>query len=145
MQLNAKFARNPVTHINPPQPHHPVLRQIGALFDPARHASEINPAQSCRPPAARLIRKPVNTSLIIAVNPVAQSLPRHAAGPGRLFTARPIQNHRYGQNPAGPPAVCAKPGLRPQLCRAVLQPRDRYRTHARLRESKQVDRITPSS
>ena len=84
MQFDAKLSCNAVTQIDTPKPHDAVPGEIGALLDPGCNLALFDPAQAGRPAASRPVGKPLQTGLIVAVNPVALRLtvhPRRAAPP----------------------------------------------------------------
>ena len=98
VQGDAKLGRDAVTQIGTAEPHHAVAGEIGALLDPGCKLALFNPAQARWPAASRPVRKPIQTGLIIAVNPVAQRLTVHPTEPRRLLAAEAIEHHRNGQD-----------------------------------------------
>ncbi len=74
VQFDAKLGSKAVTQIDTAEPHNAVVGEIGALLNPGRNIALFDPAQAGRPTASRPVSKPLQTCLIVAVNPVAQAL-----------------------------------------------------------------------
>ncbi len=72
VQGDAKLGCNAVTQIDTAEPHNAVAGEIGALLNPGCDLALFDPAQACGPAASRPVSKPIQTCLIVAVNPVAQ-------------------------------------------------------------------------
>ena len=106
---DAKLGRDAVTQIGPAEPHNAVAGEIGALLDPGRNFALFDPAQAGRPAASHPVRKPIQTCLIVAVDPVAQRLTVHATKPRRLRAAEIIEHHRNGQDSRCLLGVCRCP------------------------------------
>jgi hypothetical protein len=62
---------------------------------------------------------------IVAVHPVPERLPVHAAGPRGLAAALALKHQRQGQHAPRRSGVLVPRRLTPQVRRAVLIPRDR--------------------
>ena len=71
VQADTKPGRNAVTQIGTAEPHHAIAGKNRALLDPGRKLTLFNPAQACGPAASRPVGKPIQTFLIITVNPIA--------------------------------------------------------------------------
>ena len=67
VQFDTKPGRDAVAQIGAAEAHNAVAGEIGALLDPGRKLALFDPAQACRPPASRPIRKPIQACLIVAV------------------------------------------------------------------------------
>ena len=71
-----------------------------------------------------------NAVCVVAVNPVPQGLPVHAASLGRQGSWVPVQHHRQRQQPAGLLGIGRPRCRRTKPCAVQLRPRDRNRYHA---------------
>ncbi|MGB7917036.1 MAG: hypothetical protein WCF79_17355 [Rhodomicrobium sp.] len=92
MQGDAKLGSYAVAQIDTPKPHNAIAGEIGVLLDPGCKFALFDPAQACRPAASRPVDKPIQTFLIVAMNPVAQRLPVHSTKPRRLLAAKAIEH-----------------------------------------------------
>lgn len=76
------------------------------------------------------IAQACNTVLVVAVNPVPQGLPVHAASLGRQGSWVPVQHQRQRQQPPGLLGIGRPRRRRTKPCAVQLRPRDRNRPHA---------------
>ena len=114
VQLDAERACDTLLEIDTPEPHHAVFSQGGALLYPARNAALLNPAQASRAATACPIGKPLQPRLVVAVHPVAQGLPVHAAGSRSVLAARPVQYQRNSQGTGFGSRVGSEPAQEPE-------------------------------
>jgi hypothetical protein len=115
VQADAKLGRDAITQIGAAEPDDAVAGQIGALLDPGCQLALLDPAQARGPAASRPVGKPIQTCLIIAVNPVSQRLTIHPAKPRRRLAAEAVEHHRYGQDARRLPGVRRSLGRRARL------------------------------
>ena len=126
---DAELGRDAVTQIGAPEPHDAVAGEIGAFLDPARNLALLDPAQACRPAASRPVSKPIQPCLIVAVNPVAQCLPVHAAKPRRFLAAETIERHGNGQHARCLLGIRRSLGRRAQIRGAHVRSSNRNPSH----------------
>ncbi len=141
VQFDAKLGRDAITQIGATEPHDTVAGEIGALLDPGRNLALFDPAQACGPPASPPIRKPIQTCLIVAVNPVAQRLAVHPAKPRRVLPAETIKHHSYGQDARRLPGIPRPLGRRAQIGGTHIRSSNRNPSHLHPRESIQTASI----
>jgi hypothetical protein len=99
------------------------MGEIGARKNQLLQLLHLGLRQRRRTAATRCIAQPGNPIGVVAVHPVAQRLPVHAAGRRRFGPRGPFQNIGDRQNTAGYPALAASRRSLPKLRRRQLQPR----------------------
>jgi hypothetical protein len=114
--------------VSPSPAHHTMLRQVRALADQLCHNCLLF-GQQPRLGAnlAASVRQARQTLGVVAVHPVPQGLPVHAAGACRIRARRALQNQGQRQHPA---YRIPRPRRFPaQIRRVVLFARDQHRHH----------------
>lgn len=100
MHLNAKPGLEFVLQIGPPPAHHAVNGRIRTLFNKLRKGLLHLRRQRALEIVAPALPQALNAFAIVAVNPVPQRLPVHAAGFRRASPVHSIQHQRNRQYPA---------------------------------------------
>ena len=138
---DTELGSNAVTQIGAAKPHNAVAGEIGALLNPGRNLALFDPAQAGGPAASRPVRKPIQPCLIIAVNPVAQRLPVHAAKPRRFLAAEAIEHHGNGQDTRCLLGIRRSLGRRTQIGGTHIRSSNRNPSHLHPRKSMQTASI----
>jgi len=111
--------------IDAPPAHDTILVRIGAGLDKPGDLRLLLRSQP-RLAALRLaIEQAANTLGVVAVHPVPQGLPIHAASRGCVCSVSPFQHQRNRQNPPRCPRILQARGLAAKLGRHHVQTRDR--------------------
>ena len=114
-------------------PHHLVPLRVGPGHHQGPQLGLLLGRQQRRTAGAGARSQAGNTVLIVAVHPVPQGLPIHAALLGRLLPRHTLQDQRDRQQPPYLGRLLARTGGRAQLRRRELAPAHRHRrTHAAL-------------
>ena len=138
---DTELGRDAVTQIGAAKPHNAVAGEIGALLDPGCNLALFDPAQARGPAASRPVSKPIQPSLIVAVNPVAQRLPVHAAKPRRFLAAEAIEHHGNGQDTRCLLGIRRSLGRRAQIGGTHIRSSNRNPSHLHPRELMQTASI----
>src|SRR3978361_161378 len=118
----------PQVHAAPPD--HAVRLQVRPSQDQALQFPHLLSRQRRRAALVADIAQARNAVCVVAVNPVPQGLPVHAASLGRQGSWLPVQHHRQRQQPAGLLGIGRPRCRRTKPCAVQLRPRDRNRYHA---------------
>lgn len=98
--------------IEAPPAHHAVDRRVGAGLHDPRQFRLLLRRQPRLGAAIPGVLQPLRTGIVEAVHPIAQGLPVHAADPGRIRPAHPVQHRRQRQKPAALVDVLRQPSQR---------------------------------
>ena len=137
MQIDAKMPSHAVAQVNPAEPHAAIGREVRPLVHPGGNLGPLGLRQTRRPTTPRSIGKPVQPGLVVAMHPVPQRLPVHAAGLRGILAAEAVHHHGNRKHPPGALVVRNLLGRRAQLSDRQIRSGNRYRSHASLRESMQ--------
>jgi hypothetical protein len=145
VQADPELARDPVPQVPAAPAHDAVAPEVRPLLGPPGH-DRFLPGRQARPRAVapRQVGQAREPFGGVAMRPVAQGLPVHAATLGRVLARPPFQDERDRQHPPRRLGVPRPGRLAPQIARRQVSPRDRYR-HVRLRSKLMQERITTAA
>ena len=128
-QRDAKLAINLGGQIDAPPANHPVFGKVRASADPPRHRRRLRRRQLRRRSRRPLVRQPRQAFAIVAMHPIAQGLPVHAAARRGPLARDPFKHQRQRQHPPRRCGILAARRRPPQSRRIQTQPGDRHRAH----------------
>ncbi|CAA9299606.1 MAG: hypothetical protein AVDCRST_MAG40-262 [uncultured Gemmatimonadaceae bacterium] len=127
VQAHPELAPDPRLQVAAAPAHHAVARQLRPLLDPAVHRGLLLGREPRRGAGGAAVRQPGDPLGVVAVHPVAERLPVHAARLGRVLARTPVQHQRDRQHPPRRVRVPAAGRLAPQVSGRQPFSRDRHR------------------
>src|SRR5450830_1724119 len=130
VQRDAEAPLQLVAQIHAPPAHHPVTSRVGARLDqPGQHRLLFG-REFRLGTRWRQIVQPGQALGVVAMHPIPQGLPIHAAGFGRRLAIRPVEHQRKRQYPPRCCPVLLPARSRPESRCRHIKPSDRNRcTH----------------
>ena len=99
VQSNGELSLDPSPQINTPPAHDAILRQVRTSLDPAGHRGLLGIGEArFRAVATFPVREALHPARIVAVDPIAQGLPVHAATPRRIAPRVALHDQRDCQH-----------------------------------------------
>ena len=121
--------RDHARQVDPPPPHHAVLRKAGALPHQLSHFPHLFRRQTRPRSRSRSVRKPRHALRVVAVHPIAQGLPVHPARRRSLAPRLAFHHQCQRQHPTRRIGVLRARRRSPQLRRRQFRPSNRNRRH----------------
>src|ERR1035441_10503298 len=130
VQRDAEAPLQLVAQIHAPPAHHPVTSRVGARLDQPGQLRLLFGREFRLGTRWRQIVQPGQALGVVAMHPIPQGLPIHAAGFGRRLAIRPVEHQRKCQYPPRCCPVLLPARSRPESRCRHIKPSDRNRcTH----------------